>query len=521
MINVKNAPGQLNGDKNEEPLSNNISKKPNTINFTYNNDLQQSSFDVKNIIGVQDTPSAIAVNPDSNMIYLPASDGYVYVINGKSDIIIKKIPLSRSSSLTDVQINPRDNKIYVTDYLENAVFVIDGKTNELIDKVNVEGADYMAFNPKTNLLYVTTISSHTITVLDGVTNDIIDIITLSEDKDVLNGLVKIAVNPNNNMIYAMVLNSNYIPIINASDHRMVANISVGIGPNDIAVNPNANLVYISNYDANRISIVDGETNNVTKTIVGNYTTPRPEGSSIEVDQFTNTIFLANSAADSVTLINGATNKAINTILVGNYPVDITVDPRTNKVYTANLENSVSVIINIRDKAITGASETNQSALIDGIKVKDGPIDLAINPNTNLIYVIYSSSNTIDIIDGNIDRIINSITLPSLASAVAVDPFLNSIYAAVPDIQSLITIDGETNRVINTTEVGVTIQDIAVDPDANSLYLSTDNSILTMNSMTKEISSNVTMDDYGDFAIDANLNLVYVMFPSLLIIPSPQ
>ncbi len=68
---------------------------------------------------------------------------------------------------------------------------------------------------------------------------------------------------------------------------------------------------------------------------------------------------------------------------------VAVNPNTNTIYIANwLSNNVSVI----------NGNTNQ--VIATIPVGQCPQGVAVNPNTNTIYVANIDSNTVSVINGN-------------------------------------------------------------------------------------------------------------------------
>jgi len=111
------------------------------------------------------------------------------------------------------------------------------------------------------------------------------------------------------------------------------------------------------------------------------------------------------------------NKVTANITVGKNPVGIAVNPTTNKAYVTNIEsNTVSVIDAITDKVI-GTITVNPS-LGGSYKIHDPILSMpitakfpliaslvAVNDLSNMIYVTNTGSDTVSIIDGNIDSIV--------------------------------------------------------------------------------------------------------------------
>ena len=82
--------------------------------------------------------------------------------------------------------------------------------------------------------------------------------------------------------------------------------------------------------------------------------------------------MANYFSNSVSVIDGASNTVVATVAVGNNPGGVAVNPNTNRIYVANSgSGNVSVI--------DGASNT-VIATVAGMSYPEG---VAVNANTNL------------------------------------------------------------------------------------------------------------------------------------------
>jgi len=91
------------------------------------------------------------------------------------------------------QVNRGTNKIYVANYANNTVTVIDGVTLQMSTMASPGGPEGIAVNPVTNKIYVSNLLG-TVTVIDGA--------TLSTRTVVGGGCPWIAVNTVTNKIYA-------------------------------------------------------------------------------------------------------------------------------------------------------------------------------------------------------------------------------------------------------------------------------------------------------------------------------
>jgi len=264
-----------------------------------------------------------------------------------------------------VAVNPVTKKIYATDEFSNSVSVISGTSNSVEGTIAVGNFPYgVAVNPFDSRVYVTNRGSNTVSVIDGSTN------TKFHNITVQNSPVGIAVNPSANWIYVTNINSNTVSVIDGITDKVTANITVGKIPYGVAANPITKKVYVTNIDS-----------------------------------------------DTVSVINGTTNKITANISVGKNPVGIAVNPITSKVYVTNIQsNTVSVIDDTTHK-VTSTITVNPS-LGGSYRIHDPILSMPIAAKfpliaslvgvddiTNMIYVTNTGSDTVSIIDGNIDSVV--------------------------------------------------------------------------------------------------------------------
>ena len=156
--------------------------------------------------------------------------------------------------------------------------------------------------------------------------------------------------------------------------------------------------------------------------------------------------------------------------------------------------------------------------IAGIKVGGVPVAVAINPNTKILYVSNSRSNTISAIDTTNDRLVANITVDNLPYGIAVNQFENTIYVANFRSNTVSVIDGLTNLVkANITLGGMPNNDIAgiglaVDLFRNIVYVAkTDSdSVSVIDGTTNKIEANITVGDSpAALTVNPNTNMIYV------------
>jgi YVTN family beta-propeller protein len=204
-----------------------------------------------------------AVNPNTNRIYATSRLGSTLsVINGSTDAFVTNIALQPTGEPFGVAVNVRTNRIYVADQdgvvVNNMpfsrVWVIDGDTDTFLDNILLPPTGHplsVAVNPRTNRVYVTNGDGNSVSVVDGVTNTVIGTPIL-----VGRGPFGVAVNPRLNRIYVTNSGSDTVSVIDGATNAVIGTpISVGRGPFGVAVNPRTNRIYVTNSGSNTVSVI--------------------------------------------------------------------------------------------------------------------------------------------------------------------------------------------------------------------------------------------------------------------------
>ena len=121
-------------------------------------------------VPVGDVPQGVGVNPTTNRVYVANfDDDTVSVIDGATNAVIATIP-GGVSGPHDVGVNPTTDRVYVAN-LRGTVSTIDGATNAVIATVSVGGPSnyHVRVNPSTNRVYVTNAGDDTVHVIADTT----------------------------------------------------------------------------------------------------------------------------------------------------------------------------------------------------------------------------------------------------------------------------------------------------------------------------------------------------------------
>jgi YVTN family beta-propeller protein len=131
-------------------------------------------------------PTLLDLNSNTNRIYEPNYstmlpngtinyDGNIQVINGANDQIISTIPAD--GGVEALAVNKITNRIYATSFNDGTLLVVDGKTNKVVDDIAIT-PNYSTYgvvsSKRTNEIYVVSEYNSTLSVVDGKTDKVID-----------------------------------------------------------------------------------------------------------------------------------------------------------------------------------------------------------------------------------------------------------------------------------------------------------------------------------------------------------
>jgi YVTN family beta-propeller protein len=364
----------------------------------------------------------------------------------------------------------------------------------------------LAVNPKTNLVYIVNDFSNSTLVIDCKTNNVVDSIPIAN-------ATTIAVNPNTNKIYIAGLFSDKLSVVDGRTKHSISNMTFS-GPSSIAVNPNTNMVYVTNRYSDHISVINDTTNNIQKNITVN------DGpSSIAVNPNTNMVYVTNYGFTNISIVNGSTNSIAGNVTIFKpsdssksfSPLDlfndVAVNPNTNRIYVANTTNNSTSVI-----------DGNTNRVVKNIVVGAFPSSIVVDSKRNLVYVANHYSNTISVINGTTDTVIQTFGVSGTPQSIAVNPNTNIVYVESPDYYnfgsstvSLINPDLIRN-LENLIQVGNSPLSLAVNPFNHAIYVSNShsNTVSVINSSIKDVVDNIAVGKFPfGVAINGITNKIYV------------
>ena len=326
-------------------------------------------------------PGEIAVNERTDTVYVSnQEDGTVSVINGAACNAAVRTGCGRVSPAiavgsfpNGIAVDERTNTVYVANFGDNTVSVIDGATcnarnhagcGQVPVTVAVGNRPVrLALNVVTDTIYVANEADNTVSVINGTT---------------CNAAVRSGC-------------ADTPPIIH-----------VGKGPFGIAVNDRTNTVYVSNSQDNTLSVMNGAICDA-QSAAGCGNSPvvaaaGPSPFSVAVDEITDTVYVAGGSPDelpngSLAVVNGATcNGPVTTgcaqtptfMTTGGSLFTVAVDQATHRVYVTSIFDSD---IEIFDGSVCNSLTSRGCGQAPAVVHTGGwPAGIAMNSRTHTVYV---------------------------------------------------------------------------------------------------------------------------------------
>jgi len=203
-----------------------------------------------------------------------------------------------------VAYNDDDDLIYVANYVDGTVSVINGATYSVTATINgVTGANGVAYDSDHGLVYVTNQSIDTLTVISATTNTIVRTIPVGDQPH------GVAYNPTSHKVYVANYGGNSVTIIDANTMTTAKTISGLSKPAHVAANPTSNKVYVSNHGNGTVTVIRG----TDDTVLANVSLGSSGPYGIAADTWRNLIYVvsievADLNAPNLVTIDGATDQ---------------------------------------------------------------------------------------------------------------------------------------------------------------------------------------------------------------------
>ena len=225
----------------------------------------------------------------------------------------------------------------------------------------------------------------------------------------------------------------------------------------------------------------------------------PTGSATDVatNPITNMVYVTHYGPGTVDIVNGSSDALISTIQLEPLAWGVAVNSASNTVYithydvyaTSNRKGNLSII-------------DGSSGAVAEVTVGIDPFDVAVNPNTNMVYVSDPLAGQVFAVNGSTGAVVASIPVGE-AYGIAVNPATNRVYAVYSC--SLAVIDGSSSTVINTFSVSCPLpsHDVAVNQVTGAIYVSARYSIEVFDGSTNARIASISPGCNTPYKLDVN------------------
>jgi YVTN family beta-propeller protein len=284
------------------------------------------------IVSVGDSPYGVAVTPDGSNVYVTNwADDTVSVIQTSDNTVVDTI--SVGASPRGVAVDPDGSHVYVANWGDTTVSVIQTSDNTVVDTISVNGRYGIAVDPDGSHVYIANWGDATVSVIQSSDNTVVDTVSVGTDPYMA------AITPDGSHVYVANWGDATVSVIQTSDNTVIDTISVGVNPTGVAVAPDGSHVYVTNNSDATVSVIQTPDNTVIDTIsVGDHPTGvavTPNGSHV---------YVINNYDNTASVIQTSDNTVVDTISMGGDSYMASVTPDGNHVYVANRgDDTVSVI----------------------------------------------------------------------------------------------------------------------------------------------------------------------------------
>lgn len=179
--------------------------------------------------------------------------------------------------------------------------------------------------------------------------------------------------------------------------------------------------------------------------------------------------------------------------------DAAADPSTDRLYVAT-DSGLEIL--------DGATLATISAVAFG----SGSFGVAVNSETNRIYVSSVLDNTVTVVDGTTNLVAAVIPVGNAPGPIAVDQATNRIYVANVGDSTVSVIDGATDTVIGSCGTGAGVAAIAANPETGRVYTanSFDGTVTRITDPLSPSAITITVGaGPGALVVDRQRNRIYV------------
>ena len=334
-------------------------------------------------------------------------------------------------------------------------------------------------------LFVVNPDSNSLTVVSTKNNSVEKEITVGHDPRT------VAVSRNDVNVITANRESNDISVISVRTGKVIAEVFVGDLPWGVITNPKNNLVYVSCEGENYIAVVDLR----KKAMIGSIPVEeRPTGLAINQDG--SILYVTHLLTGKISLIDTKEMQVVSTIntwpdsnlsqsIVLNEDTQLAYLPltRSNEANPAlTFDTTMFPIVTVLDLSTLNVIPKKTISLPEVDKAVGLPYDIALHPNSEILYVVNAASNDVSAVNLETNKVHAHIEVGDNPRGIVASTDGQYIYVNNTLSGSVSVVETENNKVID--EIYVT--EIPLPPallHGKQLFHSSDNKTMALDQWT--------------------------------------
>jgi serine/threonine-protein kinase len=238
-----------------------------------------------------DTPwpaCSVALNSKTGVLWVGAESGGLFEVNPKTYQTIGFVNVNAGG----ITLNPETNTIYASDF-SSTLSVVDGSTGNIVyTNSNMGGIQNLVVDPFSNRVYIAMqlYNPGAVWVLDGKTNQIIA--KAPAGSSFTNS---VALDPFHKAFYSadQGMGTGTATFYSTKTDKQTASIAITGSPDGVAVDPLTQTLYVSDFQNNQLDLIDAANHTSTGTLaVG------PEPGYLTDDPVSKELFVGTQSADA-------------------------------------------------------------------------------------------------------------------------------------------------------------------------------------------------------------------------------
>lgn len=374
-------------------------------------DLANDSLFSGNYLPISCTPfTDVAIAPSLQRVFVTCMDTNALIaFNSSTGIIDGSVLVGPSPE--GLVFDPENDRVYVAD-TGGSVSVVAARNMTLVDSISVGCSPYdVAYDNASQQLYVS--DCNDVTVISTTNNSVTTRVALGSGAQPW-GIIYDAYNRD---VYVAESALDLVGVISTTNNTLIASIGVSGQLRDFACDPVTGTVYVAVWLSQQLAVISGVTQSVVKTLnLPGYPY------AIGLDPDTHRIYLAteNLGAGNVTVVNSSSLTIVGFVSVGVGPVGIAIDNASGLVYVADSSSNDVAAINESTLSVVGFFRGDPE-----------PFGVTWNSVGQSVYVTNQASGTLDQVNGRTNAIVSSTLLANGLTGVSADITTGHLFVGSP------------------------------------------------------------------------------------------